>query len=209
MSNLNNDGLFEQVLQAQETQREGWMPEIKVSMWEQRYNEMIATCAHTAKERDDALAALAELNQRLIDRQESFQAQLVRIEDTWREKLRESQSQVVALRKVNNDYSAHLVDMRAHAKAIIQAHKLSEVDWRAMRAIEAALSIPPPPVVSLEEHEKVVKDAERLADAIGHIGASIRSLQDGEIDQWQAYDAISDIETNALDAHEARKGAAV
>lgn len=29
MSNLNNDGLFEQVLQAQETQREGWMPEIK------------------------------------------------------------------------------------------------------------------------------------------------------------------------------------
>ena len=25
MSNLNNDGLFEQVLQAQETQREGWM----------------------------------------------------------------------------------------------------------------------------------------------------------------------------------------
>ena len=27
MSNLNNDGLFEQVLQAQETQREGWMPD--------------------------------------------------------------------------------------------------------------------------------------------------------------------------------------
>lgn len=30
---------------------------------------------------------IAELNQRLIDRQESFQAQLVRIENTWREKL--------------------------------------------------------------------------------------------------------------------------
>lgn len=29
MNNPNNDGLFEQVLQAQETQREGWMPEIK------------------------------------------------------------------------------------------------------------------------------------------------------------------------------------
>ena len=27
MSNPNNDGLFEQVLQAQETQREGWMPD--------------------------------------------------------------------------------------------------------------------------------------------------------------------------------------
>ena len=61
MSNLNNDGLFKQVLQAQETQREGWTPD-----------------------------PVAELNQRLIDRQESFQMQLVRIEDTWREKLRDS-----------------------------------------------------------------------------------------------------------------------
>ena len=73
MSNLNNDGLFEQVLQAQETQREGWMAEIKVSMWEQRYNEMIATCAFTAKERDDALAEIDRLKKELGDSQEVAQ----------------------------------------------------------------------------------------------------------------------------------------
>jgi len=32
-------------------------------------------------------ADIRELNDRLIERQESFQAQLIRIEDTWREKL--------------------------------------------------------------------------------------------------------------------------
>jgi hypothetical protein len=38
----------------------------------------------TAADQDNAIA---ELNQRLIDRQESFQAQLIRIEDTWRRAL--------------------------------------------------------------------------------------------------------------------------
>ncbi len=37
-------------------------------------------------------AIVAELNQRLIDRQESHLLQTVRIEETWREKLREAQS---------------------------------------------------------------------------------------------------------------------
>jgi pantothenate kinase len=36
-------------------------------------------------------ADIRELNDRLIERQESFQAQLIRIEDTWREKLSASQ----------------------------------------------------------------------------------------------------------------------
>jgi hypothetical protein len=34
--------------------------------------------------------AIADLNQRLIERQESFQAQLIRIEEIWRGKLAES-----------------------------------------------------------------------------------------------------------------------
>lgn len=36
-------------------------------------------------------ADIRELNDRLVERQESFQAQLIRIEDTWREKLAEAQ----------------------------------------------------------------------------------------------------------------------
>lgn len=42
------------------------------------------------RERDEAHSAIANLNQRLVERQESFQAQLIRIEDVWREKLTES-----------------------------------------------------------------------------------------------------------------------
>lgn len=33
---------------------------------------------------------IRELNDRLIERRESFQAQLIRIENTWREKLKEA-----------------------------------------------------------------------------------------------------------------------
>lgn len=41
-------------------------------------------------ERNEARQSIAALNQRLTERQESFQAQLIRIEDVWREKLTES-----------------------------------------------------------------------------------------------------------------------
>ena len=39
------------------------------------------------KERDEERAAVEMLTQHLIERQESFQQQLIRIETTWREKL--------------------------------------------------------------------------------------------------------------------------
>jgi hypothetical protein len=48
--------------------------------------------------------AIADLNQRLIERQESFQAQLIRIEDTWREKLKEKDTQIVAMVKIQNRF---------------------------------------------------------------------------------------------------------
>ncbi len=44
---------FKALQDLQEEEREGCVPP-KISIWEQRYNEMIATCAFTAKERDDA-----------------------------------------------------------------------------------------------------------------------------------------------------------
>ena len=62
---------FKALQDLQEEQREGWVA---------------PTTFESSRE-----AEIAELNQRLIDRQESFTAQIVRIEETWREKLRESQ----------------------------------------------------------------------------------------------------------------------
>ena len=60
------------------------------------------------RERDGAREAITELNQRLIERQESFQAQLIRIEDGWRERLREKDAQIVALLSALNNLSSRL-----------------------------------------------------------------------------------------------------
>ena len=43
-------------------------------------------------------ADIRELNDRLIERQESFQAQLIRIEDTWREKLKKKDEEIQLLK---------------------------------------------------------------------------------------------------------------
>lgn len=48
------------------------------------------TVVKLERERNEARQSIANLNQRLAERQESFQAQLIRIEDVWREKLTES-----------------------------------------------------------------------------------------------------------------------
>jgi len=47
---------------------------------------------------------ITELNQRLIERQESFQAQLIRIENGWREKLKEKDAQIAAMVKIQNRF---------------------------------------------------------------------------------------------------------
>lgn len=92
-----NPSPFTEIQALQETQREGWVPEGKRSIPTPRTDaavesikanyfrgQIVAPEFARTLERE-----LAELNQRLIDRQESFQAQLIRIEDGWREKLRE------------------------------------------------------------------------------------------------------------------------
>jgi len=43
-------------------------------------------------------ADIKELNDRLIERQKSFQTQLIRIEDTWREKLRAKDEEIRLLK---------------------------------------------------------------------------------------------------------------
>ena len=55
------------------------------------------------RERNEARQAISDLNQRLIERQESFQAQLIRIEDAWREKLSEAREDAKKLRDALDD----------------------------------------------------------------------------------------------------------
>lgn len=68
----------------------------KTVSWEKYTEALNASAARWRKRLADVEADLAqstrdvaELNGRLIERQESFLAQVVRIEETWREKLRE------------------------------------------------------------------------------------------------------------------------
>ena len=102
-------------------------------------------------------AIVTELNQRLIERQESFQSQLVRIEDGWREKLVEAKGEIDRLKKeleeskntivnVRRERGARVLELKKEilnfrivGRKIIDAHKISEVDWPAMRQLEMAL----------------------------------------------------------------------
>lgn len=103
---------------------------------------------------------VSELNQRLIDRTDSHTAQTIRIEDTWREKLRESQAQVVALRDALTQYREAFSDGPENCGCIL---------WEKVDEIAAAaLSCPPPPCVPLAE-------AQSLADAL----QSLRDEQNG------------------------------
>ena len=91
-------------------------------------------------ERDEARQAIANLNQRLQERQESFQAQLIRIEDVWREKLREKDAQIAALREaLSRIYLENIFDV-------------------TMREIAGnALSAPAPAVVPLDDVRPLIE----------------------------------------------------
>lgn len=52
------------------------------------------------QERNKAVTDIAELNDRLIERQQSFQAQLIRIENTWREKLKVAKTPICVGRPI-------------------------------------------------------------------------------------------------------------
>ena len=108
-------------------------------------------------------AAIAELNQRLIDRQVSFQTQLVKIEGGWREKLKESQSQIVALREAVQPFlSVVFVDPQDRPLA------------RAANEIGELLdSTPPPPCVPLEDAKALLNTLQIvLKSAMPHATAN-------------------------------------
>lgn len=69
------------------------------------------------RERNEAHSAIAALNQRLQERQESFQAQLIRIEEVWREKLREARQDADQLAGAIEIAIPHLPYSAGSAKA--------------------------------------------------------------------------------------------
>lgn len=123
-------------------------------------------CGHT-KGHDDAECpnclkqAIAELNQRLIDRQESFQAQLIRIEDTWREKLRESQAQVLALREAL-EYALDPEYLQAISSSRTEDDADQSVVHCAHQMFRAAISTPPPPVVPMADVVPLVEAMDKI-----------------------------------------------
>lgn len=104
---------------------------------------------------------VAELNQRLIDRQESFQAQLIRIEDTWREKLRESQAQVFALREAL-EYALDPEYLQEISSSRMEDDADQSVVHCAHQMFRAALSTPPPPCVPLADVMPLVEAMDKI-----------------------------------------------
>lgn len=79
-------------------------------------------CNEAAKKLDEKDAAIAELNQRLTEQRESFMSQLVRIEDGWREKLREARKDANRLAEAL-DPIAWMHSMPENGKAFNEAEE--------------------------------------------------------------------------------------
>ena len=72
------------------------------------------------KEKD---AAIANLNQRLVERRESFQAQLIRIEDVWREKLTESRKDADRLYNCLLEVGVYELDEHYYVSNVLAQHE--------------------------------------------------------------------------------------
>lgn len=117
------------------------------------------------RERDEAREGIHELNQRLIERRESFQAQLIRIEDTWREKLinerAEKDAQIVALREA----LAIMLDS-AHPRPVENPHM-----FKAWGKAKNILLTAPPPVLTVEDVKPLVALLRRARDELSFLPA--------------------------------------
>ena len=74
-------------------------------------------------ERDEARSAIAALNQRLQERQESFQTQLIRIEDVWREKLTESRKDADRLYNCLLEVGVYELDEHYYVSNMLAQHE--------------------------------------------------------------------------------------
>lgn len=81
------------------------------------------TVVKLERERNEARQAIANLNQRLAERQESFQAQLIRIEDVWREKLTESRKDADRLYNCLLEVGVYELDEHYYVSNVMAQHE--------------------------------------------------------------------------------------
>jgi hypothetical protein len=190
---------FTELQQIQEAQREGCVPEHKPAVATPRTDklEYDQECNFDVPWEDECRkmeVEITELNHRLIDRQKSVQAQLIRIEDGWREKLRESQAQIVALRDAGqlSEITSlhHLLDEAGVELAKANA-ELERLRWRSVEVKptteDADWKGPfcPPPAPTAEEVSRAKFNTwydARCKDPSKHKTA----LREAMFDSWQA-----------------------
>ena len=81
------------------------------------------TVVKLERERNEARQSIANLNQRLTERQESFQAQLIRIEDVWREKLTESRKDADRLYNCLLEVGIYELDEHYYVTNVLAQHE--------------------------------------------------------------------------------------
>lgn len=119
---------------------DGW--DMQPVTWEGYAKQILKTCSQMIDEREKDRLAIEELNERLIERQESFLAQLVRIEAVWREKMRATllaaEKQRTALRVLLNEERAQM--QRAFDLVILIQNAMDNPErrkelWLRLRAL--------------------------------------------------------------------------
>lgn len=81
------------------------------------------TVVKLERERNEARQSIANLNQRLVERRESFQAQLIRIEDVWREKLTESRKDADRLYNCLLEVGVSELDEHYYVSNVLAQHE--------------------------------------------------------------------------------------
>ena len=148
MSNLNNDGLFKQVLQAQETQREGWMTEIKGAITQ---GDHVFDRAYFTQEVGWRDARIARINGELIAKDAEI--------DRLKKELGEKYAQIMALHST-----------------LVLLREFYQSDWgkcpvdaeaQILLSINRVLDSKPPLVVPLEDVRPLVEAISAIHKPLG------------------------------------------
>ena len=81
------------------------------------------TVVKLERERNEARQSIANLNQRLVERREGFQSQLIRIEDVWREKLTESRKDADRLYNCLLEVGIYELDEHYYVTNVLAQHE--------------------------------------------------------------------------------------
>ena len=93
------------------------------AVWNDKNQNILEHAKKLERERNEDRSAIANLNQRLQERQESFQTQLIRIEDVWREKLTESRKDADRLYNCLLEVGVYELDEHYYVSNVLAQHE--------------------------------------------------------------------------------------